>query len=115
MKSKARPYMLLQLCLECLRGRDAGPNHNKGFYDLGSLSIRFTNNSNLGHRGMLDDAAFDIEGTDAITSRSDNVIITAHKKEEPVGVLLHGITCEVPIAPKARGIGIPVTIEAKQR
>ena len=99
-----------------IRRVEAGPQHDEGLDDLGALRIGLADDSDLGNRLMLDDAAFDIERADAVAGGGDDdVVVSADKEDMTIGILLHGIAGQVPITAEARRVGGPVAVERKQR
>src|ERR1700733_14520774 len=64
---------------------------------------------------MFHDAAFDVEGTNAVAGGCDDVVVTADEIVMPIFVLLHRVAGEIPLAAERGRLGAPIAVEAQQR
>ena len=84
--------------------------HDERLDDLGAFRVGLADHGDLGDGRVLDDDAFDIKGADAIADRSYDVVVAADEKEMAVGVLMHDVAGQIPVAAQARRLGLEIAV-----
>ena len=115
MRRKALTHHLLDFRLQVFRALHAGLQHDDRLDDLGALRVWLADDRDFRHRGMLHNHAFDVERTDAVAGRSDDVVVTTDEEEMTVLVAHHRVAGDVPVAADVGRFRFPVAGEGVHR
>ncbi|MNF57605.1 hypothetical protein D3C84_391390 [compost metagenome] len=107
--------MLLELLGQCGVGAELRLQHDEGLDQFGAFRIGLADHRRLDHRGVLDQRALHVEGTDPIAAGGDHVIGTADEADAAVVVELDGIAAQVVIANEGLGGHAQVAGKPEQR
>ena len=102
--------MVLELDGQRLGAFVAGGADDEGGDELGAFGVVLADDGRLGHGGVFDEGALDLEGADAVGRRGDDVVVAALEPEVAVGVAPRLVTGGVPaVAEALRGrLGVAV-------
>ena len=107
--------MVLKFAYERVARRLAGAQHHEGFDDIPAIGVGAADDGRLQHRRMFEQRAFNLEGTDAVSARRDDVVGTADKPKVAVVVLLRPVAREIPLAAARRErLGLTFVVTAKK-
>src|SRR5258705_7130832 len=79
MRRKALAHQLLDFRVQVFRAPPAGFQTDVRLDDLGALRVWLADDRDFRHRRMLHHHTFDVERTDAVAGRSDDVVVATER------------------------------------